>query len=52
MDTCYHKHDFPLGYKFKQGATKSVNTVAFVNAREDVTPFEANSPSSNIHISQ
>ena len=52
MDTCYNKHGFPLGYKFKQGATKYANTAASVNAKKDVTPFEANLPNSNILISQ
>jgi len=52
VDTRYHKHGFPLGYKFKQGATKSAHTVASINAKKDVTPFEANFPNFNIQISQ
>jgi len=52
MNTYYHKHGFPPGYKFKQGPTKSAHTAASINAQEDVTPSEANPPNSNIQISQ
>jgi len=52
VDTCYHKHSFSPGYKFKQGATKYANMVAFVNAQEDNTPFEVNPTNYNIQISQ
>jgi len=52
VDTCYHKHGFPLGYKFKQGVRKFAHIAAFVNAKKDATPFKANLPNSNIQISQ
>jgi len=51
VDTCYQKHSFPLGYRLKQGAIKSGNTVISLMANERYCS-EANPSNSNIKIFQ